>query len=72
MQAFVFDDGVKVIFDLPKHTVEVYDLNTDPKEERNLIDHPTRDVSHYVTTAEQFFSVHVLKIPGWSPPWRDT
>lgn len=70
VQAFYFDDGIKVIFDLPSRTVEVYDLAADPEELRDLVDDPSRDLSGHIAAAERFFAVHVLKVPGWQPPWR--
>lgn len=69
-QALFFDDGIKVILDLPALTVEVYDLNRDPHELRNLVDDPTRDLNSYIGATERFFATHVLRIPGWKPPWR--
>jgi hypothetical protein len=69
-QAFYFEDGIKVIFDLPAQTVELYDLLRDPQELVNLVDDPTRDLTAHIAAAERFFAVHVLRIPGWKPPWR--
>lgn len=69
-QALYFDDGIKVILDLPAHLVEVYDLTSDPKELRNLIDDPTRDLTPYIAATEQFFRAHELKLKDWKPPWR--
>jgi arylsulfatase A-like enzyme len=69
-QALVFPDGVKVLRDLLRDTVEVYDITKDPKETRDLTDDPTFDVEPYVAATERFFESHTLEVPGWKPPWR--
>jgi len=66
-QALYLKDGKKVIFDLLRHTIEVYDLNQDPKEKRDLLEHGA-DVAAEVETARLFFEVQRLKKPGWTPP----
>jgi arylsulfatase A-like enzyme len=68
-QALFFDDGTKVIRDLMQDTVEVYDLEQDPEELRDLTD-SARDVEPHILAMERFFEVHTLKVPGWKPPWR--
>ncbi|MGC4068619.1 MAG: hypothetical protein QM784_29010 [Polyangiaceae bacterium] len=69
-QALVFPNGVKVLRDLLRDTVEVYDTKRDPKEMRDLTDDPTFDVEPYVDATARFFQNHTLKVPGWEPPWR--
>lgn len=68
-QALYFEDGIKVHRDLMLGTVQVYDLNRDPGEQRDLTD-SSRDVEPYILATERFFDVHTLKVPGWKPPWR--
>lgn len=69
-QALYFEDGIKVILDLPARTVEVYDLAHDPAELHDLIDDPARDFTAHIAATERFFATHTLQIPGWQPPWR--
>jgi arylsulfatase A-like enzyme len=70
MQALYLKDGKKVILDVPRHSVEVYDLNLDPGELRNLADTGRADVHAAIETTRLFFDVQRLKLPGWSPPYR--
>jgi len=69
MQALFFADGMKVIRDLTRGTVQVFDLRNDPAELRDLTD-GDREVEPYILAMEHFFEVHTLKVPGWKPPWR--
>lgn len=69
-QAILFDEGIKVHLDLPRGTVEVFDIERDPAELHDLTDDPTRDVEPYIAATERFFATHTLKRPGWKPPWR--
>jgi hypothetical protein len=69
-QALVFPNGIKVLRDLLRDTVEVYDTTRDPKETRDLTDDPTFDVEPYVHAMERFFASHTLEMPEWKPPWR--
>ncbi len=69
-QALIFPDQIKVILDLPSYTTEVYDLKRDPKELRNLLDDPRRNVEPHIAATERFFAEHTLKVKGWKPPWR--
>lgn len=57
-QGLYFPDGLKVIFDSAKATIEVYDLRKDPAERENLIDSGRADVRSAVETARMFFHVH--------------
>jgi len=70
MQALYLKDGKKVILDVPRHSVEVYDLNRDPGELQNLADTGRADVHAAIETTRLFFDVQRLKLPGWSPPYR--
>ena len=70
MQALYLKDGKKVIIDVPRHSVEVYDLNLDPGEKQNLADTGRADVHAAIETTRLFFDVQRLKLPGWTPPYR--
>lgn len=70
MQALYLKDGKKVILDVPRHSVEVYDLNLDPGEQQNLADSGRADVHAAIETTRLFFDVQRLKLPGWTPPYR--
>ncbi|MBN2194809.1 MAG: sulfatase-like hydrolase/transferase [Polyangiaceae bacterium] len=70
IQALYLDDGKKVIIDLRKHTVEVYDLGADPGEVVNLVEHRAPDVEAAIETTKLFFEVHRRKDLGYEPPWQ--
>lgn len=57
-QALYFRDGKKVIFDRKGHTIEVYDLATDPGELSNLVESRDPGISRAIETAKLFFEVH--------------
>ena len=69
-QAMVFPDGIKVIRDQRLGTQEIYDLNSDPKELSNLFEDPSVDSDRLMSYLGAFFSVHTLKRPGYTPPYR--
>jgi arylsulfatase A-like enzyme len=68
-QVLYFPNGYKVITDLVRKTVEVYDLSTDPGEEHDLAEDGP-EIERYIAAQRAFFKEHTLKIPGWKPPWR--
>ena len=70
IQAFYFNDGTKVIFDIGQHTTEVYDLKADPGERDNLVDNDSSDVRAKVATARLFFDRIELREPGYQAPWQ--
>lgn len=55
VQAFCFDDGLKVIFARTKHTTEAYDLKRDPGELVNLAGKGDASIDAAVQTADLFF-----------------
>lgn len=69
IQAMAFANGMKIIRDVPGQSVELYDLNTDPTEQRNLADE-ARDLNRYLGTMNAFFATHQLNRPGYEIPWR--
>jgi len=71
MQSIIFDDGTKAIVDLQRRTEEVYDLDADPGETRNLLDEPGSRAGEYLDRLQLFFQVHTLQRPGgYTPPPR--
>jgi len=69
MQALYFPNGYKVITDLKRGTVEVYDLKTDPEEAWDISERGP-EVERIIAAQRAFFQEHTLKRPGWKPPWR--
>ncbi len=68
-QALYFPDGKKVINDVKRHTIEVYDLKADPGELTNLVGSDDPNVEAVVETTKLFFEVHRCKDPGYATPW---
>jgi arylsulfatase A-like enzyme len=69
MEALYFPNGYKVMTDLKRKSVEVYDLRTDPEERHDLTDE-NPEVDRYIAAQRAFFKAHTLRVPGWEPPWR--
>lgn len=68
-RAMVFPDGMKVITDDRRGTIEAYDLRSDPKEERNLYEEGSK-VEGHVALLRAFFDAHSIKRPGYKIPYR--
>lgn len=69
-KALITDAGLKVIRDDRAHTLEVYDLKSDPDEQENLADADHPGVDAAVRRLRRFFKVHTLKKAGYTPPFR--
>ncbi len=69
LQVLYLQDGKKVINDIKRHTIEVYDLKADPKELVNLIGKDDESVEEAVETTKLFFEVHRNHDPGYKTPW---
>lgn len=65
-QTLVLPDGLKVIVDNQTHSVELYDLTTDPNELDTLADTPRLDEPLFLL--RKFFEVHTR--PGYKVPYR--
>jgi sulfatase-like protein len=63
-------DGLKVIEDDRRKTVEVYDLGRDPGELDNLFDREPARSDAAVATLRAFFAVHTAKRPGYRPVYK--
>jgi arylsulfatase A-like enzyme len=69
-QAMLFRDGTKVIRDQKRNTIEVYDLKSDPGEEKNLVGSIDPDDDAHVQLLLGFFEVQTYNRDGYVPPWR--
>ncbi|MDI1444927.1 sulfatase [Polyangium sp. 6x1] len=68
-RALVLRDGMKLIVDDRSHTVELFDLASDPGESQSLADDPARlfpPLSHL----RRFLATHTLKREGYVVPYR--
>jgi arylsulfatase A-like enzyme len=66
-QALFFSDNHKAIMDLHKGTTAVFDLAADPGERKNLASSAGK---LHLRTMKQFFALHRLRRPGYTPPRR--
>lgn len=63
-QVLYLDDGKKVIMNLKRRTVEVYDLKADPGELNNIAEQEDPAVEAAIETTKLFFSVHARQSSG--------
>jgi len=63
-------DGLKVIEDLRRKLVEVYDLARDPHETRNIFDVDPARSDLALAELRTFFTVHARHDPGYAPPYK--
>jgi arylsulfatase A-like enzyme len=68
-QSMLFDDGRKVIRDLRRQTLEMYDLGQDPGELSNLSDDIDPDQEEHVLLLRSFFQVHTYRENGYRVPY---
>jgi hypothetical protein len=68
-RALLLPGGVKVVEDLRRKTVEVYDLAIDPHETRNLWDGDPIRSDHALAELRRFFAVHTLTEGGYTLPY---
>ena len=69
MRALVFPDGFKIIHDRRRGTVELYDLNDDPREPHDLFDESGAAGDARLQTLRRFFRAHSLKRPSYRVPY---
>jgi arylsulfatase A-like enzyme len=69
-RALTLPDGTKVIEDLRRKTVEVYDLASDPKETRNLFDVEPARGDAALAALRAFFAAHTRTEGGYEPPFK--
>jgi arylsulfatase A-like enzyme len=68
-QSMLFADGRKVIRDLRRQTLELYDLGRDPEELSNLSDDIDPDQEEHVLLLRGFFQVHTYRENGYRVPY---
>ncbi len=68
-QAMLFDDGFKVVRDLRRETLELYNLQTDPGELVNLSDDVDLEQEEHVLLMRSFFHVHTYRENGYRVPY---
>jgi arylsulfatase A-like enzyme len=68
-QSMLFSDGRKVIRDLRRQTLELYDLGRDPEELSNLSDDIDPDQEEHVLLLRGFFQVHTYRENGYRVPY---
>lgn len=69
MQALVFDDNVKIIVNNRANTVEMYNLNVDPGEKRNIFD-TALDAEERLAEIQALFAANAYRKAGYSAPYR--
>jgi Sulfatase len=70
MQMIVFPNGIKVIEDLHRRTLEIYNLRADPGETDNLLEVMGPAGDEYVNGLRLFFKVNAYTRDGYVPPIR--
>jgi hypothetical protein len=69
-RAIVTADGKKLIHDSRSRSVELYDLQKDPKEEDNTYDKGSPEAVEKLAMVKKFFTAHAFKKPGYKVPFR--
>jgi arylsulfatase A-like enzyme len=69
-RALTEPDGLKVIEDLRRKVVEVYDLSSDPGETRNLFDVEPARSDAALAELRAFFAVHAWREGGYEAPYK--
>ncbi len=63
-------DRVKIIRDVRRRTIEIYDLQKDPGEQVNLADNDPEDTEKRTATLAAFIKAHEMKRRGYKTPYR--
>jgi hypothetical protein len=69
-RSLTMPDGLKVIEDLRRKIVEVYDLSRDPRETTNLFDEEPARADVALATLRAFFAVHTRTEGGYEVPFK--
>jgi len=70
LQAMVFEDGIKIIYDKRLGTSELYDLTRDPGELETLTDQRPELHEERLDILHAFFEAHQLRRKGYEIPFR--
>jgi arylsulfatase A-like enzyme len=70
LRSLITRERLKVVRDVRRGTVEAYDLDSDPRELRNLIGSDRTDVAEALSVLDAFFQVHQFRRPGYVDPFR--
>jgi hypothetical protein len=71
LRSIVTSEGLKVIEDTHGGVVEVYDLEADPREARNLVGESRAEAREALSELETFFEVHRFRRAGYVEPYRE-
>ncbi len=69
-QSMIDRDRVKIIRDVRRRTIEIYDLQKDPGEQVNLADNDPEDTEKRTATLAAFIKAHEMKRRGYKTPYR--
>jgi arylsulfatase A-like enzyme len=69
-RALYMENGLKIIEDERRKTVEVYDLARDPGESTNLFDTERQRSAPGLAALRRFFDVHAFAKPGYRTPYK--
>lgn len=70
IRSLVRPDGIKVIRDLRRGTLELYDLSADPAERHDRVDEMTPAMREAVGALDAYYEIHQLREGGYEPPLR--
>jgi arylsulfatase A-like enzyme len=66
----LFLGDLKIIEDLRRKTVELYDLASDPRELRSIFDAQDPTSREALGLLRAFFDAHALRAEGYAPPYK--
>ncbi len=69
-RALVTPDGFKIVEDPRRRTLELYDLNEDPKELNNIFQSDDPKSQEVLGALLMFFDLHTYSRPGYKVPYR--
>ena len=69
-RALVTPDGYKIVEDPRRRTLELYNLNEDPKELNNIYQSDDPKSQEVLGALLMFFDLHTHKRPGYKVPYR--
>ena len=69
LRGMLFRDKLKLIVDIKKHTKQIYDLRTDPREQNNRYGELGALSTERLRVMNQFFEAHRFRKDGYEIPW---